>query len=324
MFDTNKVAKNIKMARAKCNMTQMDLADEMGVSYQAVSNWERGNSMPDISKLPDLCKILDINFEELVGENSDATKVAKKMIEEEDANITLDEIVQIAPIVKPDKIKKSVNEAMEGEGSISFSTLIGLAPFMDRDTLDKLADKLVETDFKKLSGIAPFLSKTTLDKIVDKILQKENVKISHIIGIAPFLSKSTVQKIIDFGVKTGKTNELIALAPFAGGDMLKNFFDNCSFSFGENDDDEDDDDDDDEEDEDEDDDDEDDAAELAFKALEKDEDVKKYLHDMDEDDVAKLATKAYKMGKPIEEYLDYMDEDDVKNLLVRVMRDRQK
>ena len=318
MFDTNKVAKNIKIARAKCNMTQMDLADEMGVSYQAVSNWERGNSMPDISKLPDLCKILDLKFEELVGEDTDATKVAKKMIEGEDANITLDEIVQIAPIVKPDKIKKSVNEAMQEEGSISFSTLIGLAPFMDRDTLDKLADKLVETDFKKLSGIAPFLSKSTLDKIVEKILQKENVKISHIIGIAPFLSKSTVQKIIDFGVKTGKTNELIALAPFAGGDMLKNFFDNCSFSFGENEDEEDD------EDEDEDEDEEDKAAELAFRALEKDEDVKKYLNDMDEDDVAELATKAYKMGKPIEEYLDYMDEDDVKNLLVQVMRDRQK
>ena len=42
MFDTNKVAKNIKKARTEKNMTQMDLADAMGVSYQAVSNWERG------------------------------------------------------------------------------------------------------------------------------------------------------------------------------------------------------------------------------------------------------------------------------------------
>ena len=35
MFDTNKVANNIKTARTKLNMTQMNLADEMGVSYQA-------------------------------------------------------------------------------------------------------------------------------------------------------------------------------------------------------------------------------------------------------------------------------------------------
>lgn len=44
MFDTSKVANNIKAARTKINITQMNFADEMGVSYQAVSNWERGLS----------------------------------------------------------------------------------------------------------------------------------------------------------------------------------------------------------------------------------------------------------------------------------------
>ena len=45
MFDTLKVAKTIKQKRLEKNMTQMNLADEMGVSYQAVSNWERGDSL---------------------------------------------------------------------------------------------------------------------------------------------------------------------------------------------------------------------------------------------------------------------------------------
>lgn len=36
MFDTKKVAKNVKNARTKMNMTQMNLADEMGVSYQVL------------------------------------------------------------------------------------------------------------------------------------------------------------------------------------------------------------------------------------------------------------------------------------------------
>ena len=44
MFDTMKVARAIREARISQNMTQMNLADEMGVSYQAVSNWERGVS----------------------------------------------------------------------------------------------------------------------------------------------------------------------------------------------------------------------------------------------------------------------------------------
>ena len=45
MFDTVKIARNIKEARIKKNMTQMALADALGISFQAVSNWERGVSL---------------------------------------------------------------------------------------------------------------------------------------------------------------------------------------------------------------------------------------------------------------------------------------
>lgn len=45
------IAKRIKDDRIKKNLTQLNLADEIGVSFQAVSNWERGKSMPYISKL---------------------------------------------------------------------------------------------------------------------------------------------------------------------------------------------------------------------------------------------------------------------------------
>ena len=44
MFDMSKIGKKIKTARTEKNMTQMNLADALGISYQAVSNWERGVS----------------------------------------------------------------------------------------------------------------------------------------------------------------------------------------------------------------------------------------------------------------------------------------
>lgn len=110
MFDTNKVASNIKNARIKKNMTQMNLADEMGVSYQAVSNWERGTSMPDISKLPELCKILNISFEELVGERSAETGIAEKLMQDENADVTLEELAQVGELVEPDKMERKVND----------------------------------------------------------------------------------------------------------------------------------------------------------------------------------------------------------------------
>ncbi len=46
MFDTKIIGKKIAQLRKAKDMTQMELADQMFVSYQAVSNWERGNTMP--------------------------------------------------------------------------------------------------------------------------------------------------------------------------------------------------------------------------------------------------------------------------------------
>ena len=67
MFDTVKVGKIIAQKRKEHNMTQLALADRLGVSFQAVSNWERGNSMPDISKLPELAELFECSIADRKG-----------------------------------------------------------------------------------------------------------------------------------------------------------------------------------------------------------------------------------------------------------------
>ncbi len=42
-FDMHRIGQTIACLRRDHNMTQMAMADEMGVSFQAVSNWERGD-----------------------------------------------------------------------------------------------------------------------------------------------------------------------------------------------------------------------------------------------------------------------------------------
>ena len=48
-------------------MTQDEFASRLGVTPQAISKWERGNGLPDVSLLGDICQILDISANTLLG-----------------------------------------------------------------------------------------------------------------------------------------------------------------------------------------------------------------------------------------------------------------
>ncbi len=53
--------------RKKLELTQEQLAEQLGISYQAVSKWENGIACPDIMMLPKLAKIFDMSIDELFG-----------------------------------------------------------------------------------------------------------------------------------------------------------------------------------------------------------------------------------------------------------------
>ena len=69
------IGSRISALRRKKNMTQEELAAEMGVSAQAVSKWENDLSCPDISLLPQLAKLLGITTDELLGSESPVTQL---------------------------------------------------------------------------------------------------------------------------------------------------------------------------------------------------------------------------------------------------------
>lgn len=57
----------IAARRKELGMTQKALAEQIDVSDKAVSKWERGNGLPDITRLNDLCDALQINVNELLS-----------------------------------------------------------------------------------------------------------------------------------------------------------------------------------------------------------------------------------------------------------------
>ena len=54
-------SENIKRLRKERELTQEALADFLGVSFQAVSKWERGESYPDIELLPTIADFFSVS-----------------------------------------------------------------------------------------------------------------------------------------------------------------------------------------------------------------------------------------------------------------------
>ena len=56
----------IAECRKEKQLTQVQLADKLGITNRAVSKWETGKSIPDASIMLELCEVLDISVNELL------------------------------------------------------------------------------------------------------------------------------------------------------------------------------------------------------------------------------------------------------------------
>ena len=80
------MGKMIAAKRRELGMTQLELAEKMGVTDKAVSKWERDLSCPDVNSLPKLADIFDISVDELMriktgSEQSEGTKPVREIVD---------------------------------------------------------------------------------------------------------------------------------------------------------------------------------------------------------------------------------------------------
>ena len=66
-MDQLKIGKFIAECRKQKNLTQMQLAEKLGITDKAISKWERSIAMPDTSIMLELCDILGISVNELLS-----------------------------------------------------------------------------------------------------------------------------------------------------------------------------------------------------------------------------------------------------------------
>ena len=67
--ETMNIGNNIKQLRQKNNLTQDQVAEKVGVSYQAVSKWENNANTPDIALLPQIANLFGVSIDALFSDD---------------------------------------------------------------------------------------------------------------------------------------------------------------------------------------------------------------------------------------------------------------
>ena len=258
MFDTTMIGKRIKQARIDKNMTQLAMADAMGVSYQAVSNWERGNSMPDISKLGDLCAALDITVNALLGLEETVPNAVKKAMDNEE--LTMEELTEVAPVLLPQTLHKQLDEkqleAAKTKLEEKMVELNGKVARMKEEMAEKMAayerdgvrveestedgrrvvrvsvrrvnnqetHSAKRMDLSRIAELAPFLDQGYLDEL---IRSADLPDLDGIGEIVPFLSRETLDYIVE-QAGVDDLEMLREIAPFLSRETIDKLVSQCT------------------------------------------------------------------------------------------------
>lgn len=218
MFDTKEIGRKISEFRKIRNMTQMELADRLNISFQAVSNWERGNSMPDISKLPELAELFGISIDELLGKKSELiANIIEGEGEEFPGNmlVAVDELREAAPILQPVQIEKIVEDAKQ---EFELGDMIDLLPFINQDIINKLAYRAAEKGrYDDIEDAAPFLEqKVIVDTAKKMIGDGKNIE-----NIAPFIVKNNMGELAGMIYEKSGLAGMEDILPFIPGEVLQ-------------------------------------------------------------------------------------------------------
>ena len=197
MFNMKQIGKKITELRKKNNLTQMELADMLGISFQAVSNWERGNTMPDVSKLPELATIFHISIDELLnGKASLIESVIDGTVDTyiDEGNLTEDEVSDVLPLLKP----KQVKNILEKTNVSSFENISTFLPHLDANFIAELAINALENG-DNVDHFLPFMDECDIAKIANLAFEKD----LPIDNFLPFMDENDIAKIANLAFEKG-------------------------------------------------------------------------------------------------------------------------
>ena len=79
----------IRNARKVLGLTQRQLSEQLGVSNTSVSNWEKGLSRPDADMIQKLCRVLQLQPNDIYGTGEAPAETGRRTVSDEDIKFAL-------------------------------------------------------------------------------------------------------------------------------------------------------------------------------------------------------------------------------------------
>lgn len=219
MFDISQVGIHIARLRKAAGLTQVELADRLGVTFQAVSNWERGVSMPDIGKLEELSTLLNAAIDDILG-NHRVSVITKNLLENRlTPDIRLEEATEMGPFLH----EKEMDALLEGAEDLQMDAeeLAAAAPFLSDGFLNRYARSKLDAgaDLHSLARLLPFLGDAFFNDAIRQIEQRGGDVVHEGSVLLPFLSNETLDSLAQAAFEKGEG--LHKLAPFLSNETLR-------------------------------------------------------------------------------------------------------
>jgi transcriptional regulator with XRE-family HTH domain len=232
MQDLRKIGAFISQLRRTQNWTQLELADRLSVTHQAVSRWETGSSLPDIETLVHLAQLFNVQVDDVLNgavqpRGTDAQKATlgdvltalaqqhpehvARMVSEQRADI--ESVIEAGPLTPPATMDRLIT-ALEGF-PFHHEQIQALAPFLSQEILRSLLLRAeAEAPQPELAGqLAPFLDSATLDQLMRGVAGAA-LEAAYLQRLGPFLSQETLHWLLMGDGRDPEPERLGQLAPF--------------------------------------------------------------------------------------------------------------
>ena len=206
MLNIKKFGECIAKARSKKCLSQKKLAELLYVSPQAISNWERGISFPEMSKLDEIVKILDI----------DSNQLAQFM---QFANFLNSNTSSISSKETP---SYNLNSATFDEGKVIIKLLMLEASrkgYCARSVTSLFRECLDNNDFEYAAKIAPFVSCSIVDDEVESVIKNTDLETKWEL-LLPFTSNESKKRILSYLYNKYGVDGIVKIIPFSEESMF--------------------------------------------------------------------------------------------------------